>query len=68
VTASAYAVAAEEQDERYEYRNDKVVVNGAMSLDGFIAAPGHTMVWGARIGCQVSDPELRIAAAWPRRI
>ena len=26
--------------------NGKVVVNRAMSLDGFIAAPGHTMDWG----------------------
>ena len=25
----------------------KVVVNRAMSLDGFIAGPGHTMDWGA---------------------
>jgi len=27
--------------------NGKVVVNRAMSLDGFIAAPGHRMDWGA---------------------
>jgi dihydrofolate reductase len=27
--------------------NGKVVVNRAMSLDGFIAAPGHVMDWGA---------------------
>src|SRR5678809_233166 len=26
--------------------NGKVVVNRAMSLDGFIAAPGHRMDWG----------------------
>ena len=26
--------------------NGKVVVNRAMSLDGFIAGPGHTMDWG----------------------
>jgi dihydrofolate reductase len=26
--------------------NGKVVVNRAMSLDGFIAAPGHVMDWG----------------------
>ncbi len=31
----------------------KVVVNRAMSLDGFIAAPGHVMDWGA--GRQLSD-------------
>jgi dihydrofolate reductase len=27
--------------------NGKVVVNRCMSLDGFIAAPGHVMDWGA---------------------
>jgi dihydrofolate reductase len=27
-------------------RNGKVVVNRSMSLDGFIAGPGHTMDWG----------------------
>ena len=27
--------------------NGKVVVNRAMSLDGFIAAPGHRMDWGS---------------------
>ena len=26
--------------------NGKVVVNRSMSLDGFIAGPGHTMDWG----------------------
>src|SRR5947209_11470349 len=31
----------------------KVVVNRAMSLDGFIAAPGHLMDWGA--GRALSD-------------
>jgi dihydrofolate reductase len=31
----------------------KVVVNRAMSLDGFIAAPGHIMDWGA--GRQLAD-------------
>lgn len=31
----------------------KVVVNRAMSLDGFIAGPGHTMDWGA--GRQLTD-------------
>src|ERR1700727_2305990 len=33
--------------------NGKVVVNRAMSLDGFIAAPGHVMDWGS--GRQVAD-------------
>jgi dihydrofolate reductase len=33
--------------------NGKVVVNRAMSLDGFIAAPGHVMDWGA--GRQLAD-------------
>src|SRR5436853_5570559 len=33
--------------------NGKVVVNRCMSLDGFIAAPGHVMDWGA--GRQLSD-------------
>jgi dihydrofolate reductase len=33
--------------------NGKVVVNRAMSLDGFIAAPGHVMDWGA--GRQLTD-------------
>jgi len=31
----------------------KVVVNRAMSLDGFIAAPGHVMDWGS--GRQLAD-------------
>jgi dihydrofolate reductase len=34
-------------------RGGKVVVNRAMSLDGFIAAPGHVMDWGA--GRQLAD-------------
>ncbi len=33
--------------------NDKVVVNRCMSLDGFIAGPGHVMDWGG--GRQLSD-------------
>jgi len=33
--------------------NGKVVVNRAMSLDGFIAGPGHVMDWGA--GRQLAD-------------
>ncbi len=33
--------------------NGKVVVNRAMSLDGFIAGPGHTMDWGE--GRQLAD-------------
>src|SRR3954462_13145295 len=28
--------------------NGKVVVNRAMSLDGFIAGPGDSMTWGGR--------------------
>ena len=35
-------------DERTSTGNGKVVVNRAMSLDGFIAAPGHRMDWGGR--------------------
>jgi dihydrofolate reductase len=34
-------------------RDAKVVVNRCMSLDGFIAAPGHVMDWGA--GRQLAD-------------
>src|SRR6476659_8951412 len=34
-------------------RNGNVVVNRCMSLDGFIAAPGHVMDWGA--GRQLAD-------------
>lgn len=34
-------------------RTGKVVVNRAMSLDGFIAAPGHAMDWGG--GRQLAD-------------
>src|SRR6266567_4497699 len=33
--------------------NGKVVVNRCMSLDGFIAGPGHVMDWGA--GRQLAD-------------
>jgi len=33
--------------------NGKVVVNRAMSLDGFIAGPGHVMDWGG--GRQLAD-------------
>jgi dihydrofolate reductase len=33
--------------------SSKVVVNRCMSLDGFIAAPGHVMDWGA--GRQLAD-------------
>ena len=46
-------------------RNGKVVVNRAMSLDGFIAGPGHAMDWGA--GRQLVDfvarDEIREQAA-----
>ena len=33
--------------------NGKVVVNRCMSLDGFIAGPGHVMDWGG--GRQLAD-------------
>ena len=44
----------------------KVVVNRCMSLDGFIAGPGHSMDWGG--GRALSDfvaPEdfVKVAAA-----
>lgn len=35
------------------HMSGKVVVNRAMSLDGFIAAPGHVMDWGG--GRQLTD-------------
>jgi dihydrofolate reductase len=43
----------------------KVVVNRAMSLDGFIAAPGHTMDWGGgRALADFVDPgDFRAVAA-----
>jgi dihydrofolate reductase len=43
----------------------KVVVNRAMSLDGFIAAPGHVMDWGARTLADYVDPDdfREVAAA-----
>jgi dihydrofolate reductase len=43
----------------------KVVVNRAMSLDGFIAGPGHTMDWGpGRIADFVAPEDIvEIAAA-----
>ena len=34
----------------------KVVVNRAMSLDGFIAGPGHTMDWGPRRFADLAEP------------
>jgi dihydrofolate reductase len=45
--------------------NGKVVVNRAMSLDGFIAGPGHTMDWGAgRLADFVAPDDIaEIAAA-----
>lgn len=46
--------------------NGKVVVNRAISLDGFIAAPGHVMDWGGgrQLG-DFADPDdvAKIAAA-----
>jgi dihydrofolate reductase len=43
----------------------KVVVNRAMSLDGFIAGPGHTMDWGAGRLADFAAPDdiAEIAAA-----
>ena len=43
----------------------KVVVNRAMSLDGFIAAPGHVMDWGAgrRLADFVAPDDFRGVAA-----
>jgi dihydrofolate reductase len=43
----------------------KVVVNRAMSLDGFIAGPGHTMDWGAGrpLADFVAPDDLREIAA-----
>jgi dihydrofolate reductase len=42
----------------------KVVVNRAMSLDGFIAGPGHSMDWNGRLGNRVEpDAVAEIAAA-----
>jgi hypothetical protein len=44
----------------------KVVVNRAMSLDGFIAAPGDVVEWGAgrkRADFVAADDFLEIAAA-----
>jgi dihydrofolate reductase len=49
-----------------ETRAGKVVVNRAMSLDGFIAAPGHVMDWGrGRTLAEFVDPDdfRRIAEA-----
>ena len=45
--------------------NGKVVVNRSMSLDGFIAGPGHTMEWGGRRPGDFIAPEdlAEIAAA-----
>jgi dihydrofolate reductase len=45
--------------------NGKVVVNRAMSLDGFIAAPGHMMDWGGgRALADFVDPDdIREVAA-----
>lgn len=41
-----------------ESKTGKVVVNRAMSLDGFIAAPGHVMDWGGgRALADFVDPD-----------
>jgi len=43
----------------------RVVVNRCMSLDGFIAGPGHDMAWGGRALADFVDPDdfAAIAAA-----
>ena len=42
----------------------KVVVNRAMSLDGFIAGPGHSMDWGpTRIADFVAPDDVAVIAA-----
>jgi len=41
----------------------KVVVNRSMSLDGFIAGPGHAMDWGPRAGLVAPEDVAEIAAA-----
>jgi dihydrofolate reductase len=41
----------------------KVVVNRAMSLDGFIAGPGHTMDWNRFTDFVAPDDIAAIAAA-----
>jgi dihydrofolate reductase len=46
-------LSREEKMSDTSMRDGKVVVNRAMSLDGFIAAPGHVMDWGA--GRQLPD-------------
>ena len=43
--------------------NGKVVVNRSMSLDGFIAGPGHTMDWGPLDGLVAPEDMAEIAAA-----
>jgi dihydrofolate reductase len=44
--------------------NGKVVVNRAMSLDGFIAGPGHSMDWGpGHLADYAADDVAEIAAA-----
>jgi dihydrofolate reductase len=44
-------------------RSGKVVVNRAMSLDGFIAGPGHTMDWGPLAHLVAADDLAAVAAA-----
>ena len=41
----------------------KVVVNRSMSLDGFIAGPGHAMDWGGFFDFVAPDEFPEIAAA-----
>jgi dihydrofolate reductase len=43
--------------------NGKVVVNRSMSLDGFIAGPGHAMDWGPLAGFVAPGDVAEVAAA-----
>ena len=40
----------------------KVVINRSMSLDGFIAAPDHSMDWGPTAGLEAHEDVAEIAA------
>ena len=61
---TAYVEARETMSET-STATGKVVVNRAMSLDGFIAAPGHVMDWGGgrQLADFVSPDEIREIAA-----
>jgi dihydrofolate reductase len=53
----------EEQMSETSTGTGKVVVNRSMSLDGFIAGPGHTMDWGPLDGLVAPEDMTEIAAA-----